>query len=495
MAGVLWYVISYLHRKKEKIFMLKFYLLTILLIAPMSDIHASGLDLQTYIGQVMSSNNAFRGYREESSGAEGRQREKDVLLSPVFFASAVSQWDGKLPMLPLYTYDRLDSQSYAAGIMQQTKFGAQFKLSYQLDRTSFVHSSLAAMAQGAPLTFYDMRPVFEVSQPLWQNGFGRTVRYNIDLIDAGSKAEKYAADAHAKGLLIGAEQTYWKLVAVKEIVNIQKKALVQSQAIYDYVERRVKMNLGDKSDLLQAKAALESRKLELQMAENEEKTAIRAFNAMRNISSQDLGDDLALIPWEKFQDLVIPSSYKNRADVEAALAQSLASQANSKLAQEKDKPSFDIFGSVSLNGRDAYVGSAFSDSYKSARSTTMIGLKFTMPLNFSAVSEARLGALKQEQGDELIAKQKVFDQEQQWLDLQKTLLDAKEKLGLVKTIVETQRAKLENEKVRLKQGRTTTYQVLLFEQECLVSELNLTRAGTEILMLLAQLKLYNGEAI
>jgi outer membrane protein TolC len=56
-----------------------------------------------------------------------------------------------------------------------------------------------------------------------------------------------------------------------------------------------------------------------------------------------------------------------------------------------------------------------------------------------------------------------------------------------------QRAKLENERVRLRQGRATTYQVLLFEQDYSQAQVSRVMTATELLSLKTQLKLYHGE--
>ncbi|HAN03948.1 MAG TPA: TolC family protein, partial [Elusimicrobia bacterium] len=58
------------------------------------------------------------------------------------------------------------------------------------------------------------------------------------------------------------------------------------------------------------------------------------------------------------------------------------------------------------------------------------------------------------------------------------------------TIEEAQRAKLEYEKQRLKEGRTTTYQVLTFEQDYTNAQYTRVSAAAQVLSTLANLKLY-----
>jgi len=56
--------------------------------------------------------------------------------------------------------------------------------------------------------------------------------------------------------------------------------------------------------------------------------------------------------------------------------------------------------------------------------------------------------------------------------LNESFSEAKVQLDLAQKLENIQRMKLDAERNRLHQGRTVTYQVLLFEQDYLVAELN-----------------------
>ena len=113
-----------------------------------------------------------------------------------------------------------------------------------------------------------------------------------------------------------------------------------------------------------------------------------------------------------------------------------------------------------------------------------------IPLNLSAASDAKAGALKAEKVAQLNYEYKQFVQDQDWTNLTQQLGEAKENLRLTTNIVNAQKAKLENERSRLRQGRTTTYQVLLFEQDFSQSEVSRVQAASAILGLQSQIKLY-----
>lgn len=53
--------------------------------------------------------------------------------------------------------------------------------------------------------------------------------------------------------------------------------------------------------------------------------------------------------------------------------------------------------------------------------------------------------------------------------------------------------KLKYERDRLKQGRTSTYQILLFEQDYINAKLMRVQNASELITLLSQISLYDGK--
>jgi hypothetical protein len=117
-------------------------------------------------------------------------------------------------------------------------------------------------------------------------------------------------------------------------------------------------------------------------------------------------------------------------------------------------------------------------------------LRLNIPLDFSASSNARAGARLSEtaQKDQLSYKQ--LTQEKDWNMMTQQLQDAKESLALANKLVSAQTAKLNREKSQLRQGRATTYQVLLFEQDQSQAEIIRTQIASQILALRSGLKAY-----
>ncbi|XGC80141.1 TolC family protein [Bdellovibrio bacteriovorus] len=449
---------------------------------------AKATTLQEYLEEVKKENIGYEANETQSEAAALKSREADLLFAPRFFANARIGHDGKEPFGSTFEYDRLNLQNYSLGISQDFNFGLQTKLSYALDRTEIEGATLPA---GVGNSFWTATPTLELSLPLWANGFGRTSRANQELSRQQNVAEKFAAEAQTKTLLVEAEAAYWKLVSSQQVVEVQTRAQTQAQNILDYVSRKARMNLGDNADVLQAKAMVEATTYQLQLAKNQEKAARRNFNTYIHKNAEEPVAKLEGFNFESLNNVTVPTQRPgNRSDVLAAEAQSKLAQASAKVVAERNKPNLDLYGSYAFNGRDEELNEAMKNAGQPEKDTAFVGVRLNIPLNFSATSATKAGTLKAEKAAQLTYEQKKFLQEQDWNNLVQQLSEAKENLKLATNIVNAQKAKLENERTRLKQGRTTTYQVLLFEQDFSQSEVNRVQAASLILGLNSQIKLY-----
>ena len=88
-------------------------------------------------------------------------------------------------------------------------------------------------------------------------------------------------------------------------------------------------------------------------------------------------------------------------------------------------------------------------------------------------------------------QRKVFDQDREYNDLLTQFEDAKVRLDLTEKIASTQRVKTNNERNRLNNGRTTTFQVLSFELDSAQADILKIQTETDLLNIYAQLKIFS----
>jgi outer membrane protein TolC len=451
---------------------------------------AETLTLKDYVGQVNKQNQAVQGSQLASEGAKDRADEADLLYTPQVFASFGALYDQKPVLQPNFQPSLTKATQFSFGVMKQWDFGLSAKV-YQ----SFTATSLSGPPPGfLPMPkFVDASPNLELSQSFWRNGFGAETRAQSELIEASLLASRYVESYKVKAQLAGAEGAYWRLALTRELLEIQKDSLARAVRLKEWASGRTKLDLADKADLLQADAAFRLRELELKGVQDELRVAARAFNLSRGVDSDEVKEALEPLDEEALKALDIPKRAALRDDVKAAQAAERIAAANAEAGKQKNSPTLDLTMNVSLNGRDPAFGSAFSEAYSTTHPYAAVGLKFAAPLDFGLVKRNRAGYEKERQGAELNYKRKVLEQESEWKELVDKLGERRGRLELARQIEAAQKTKVEYERDRLRRAKTTTYQVLLFEEDYANSRRMRLRIEGEILGIVAQMRTFGGE--
>ncbi len=448
----------------------------------------NALSIDQYITQIQGENGEYIAAKGRDEAYELLKKKAALVTAPTFFASAETGYNEQITALPFFRYNRIATQSYSAGISQNSAYGINSKFTYALNKVQY--NGLVTTNELAANN-YQTRPVIEVTIPLLQNRFGSTTRATRDATEQQNEVLKYNAQAAAVTTVIAAQQSYWNLVAARKIVDVQIVAEKQAQKILDYVTKREKMNLGETADVLQAKALVETKKLELRQAQNDLKIATRNFNRLRNINSEQIGEKLENIDFAKIKNTVLPKIKEaTRPDVKAAQASMKAAVANAKIDEENNKPSLNLYGAYAFKGVQAGATDAFNTSFNARGKEGLVGVKFSVPFYLGTIMDVQKGARMVASAARDEYRQKAFNEENDWENLLINLQFFQERTALAKEIEEAQKRKLENERSLLKRGRTSTYQVLLFEQEYCQAQVNLISSANNFLALMAQKKLY-----
>jgi outer membrane protein TolC len=452
--------------------------------------NADILSVEQFLSQVQKGNTGYEGAQTTGQAGLERSVEGTLLTTPHFFTNITLSGDSKLQETPFGNYDRAISDEYQIGLSDTTNFGLTARLYYDATYIDIQNIDYGSFAPPLYVSQWDGRPVLELTQDLWGNGFGRSTVAQKDFTEASALAEGFNSRYQSKVILANAELNYWQLSISRQLVAIQVEAEDRAQKIYDNSARRARMHLADEADELQALAALDTSKLQVQAARDNERISARAFNTSRNISSDAVPETLVQATHPVAETLAVPARAELRDDVKAARENARATTANAIVQSEKDLPTFQIFGNFAVNGRANDLGPTFTNSFESGRNTVSGGIRLSVPLSYSGVSDSRAGWAKEEAGADLTYQKGLFDQEQSWQDLNLRFAEAKRRLEMARVIESTQQKKLEYEKDRLKKGRTTTYQVLLFEQDYVLSEATRLQAEGDVFSVFTQMKLF-----
>ena len=450
---------------------------------------ATNLTLEIYLEQVKSGNKSAQAAASMSQAGDLKAAERSAILSPTLFGTWLQSRDLKPTSNPTMMGSATDVDSMSYGISQLTPFGMAAKLSLTTNHVVIEGAS----PQFLPLSdYYETRPQLEVTQSLWKNGFGRETRAQLDVVEGQALMGKHTENLKGKFLMAEAEVAYWRLALAREALAAQRESYQRAVKMRDWSAGRVKLSLADKADLLQSDAAVKGRELEMQVATDEEGAASRQFNSMRGNISDNVSENLARLTADAIEKMADPVRTEPREDVRVARQAETIAKAAATLAQEKYAPQIDLFATYAGNGRDAGAGNSGEDGLSFKHPTRQYGVKFNVPLGVPAVLDHRRGAAMEARASELVRERKEFDELREWDGLVDALGDARKRLDLGTNMEAIQKEKYDHEKGRQSKGRSTLFQVLMFEQDYAGAQLSRIRMKADYMRIIAQMKTFGG---
>jgi outer membrane protein TolC len=446
------------------------------------------LTLAEYLSEVEKQNQTIQSNKMILRATNERQNEGELILKPAIFAQTQASVDKKPVNNTAAQGDKTSYEYFALGLNQNFKTGTKASLGY-----TFTHTNISnASATFVPNPDYNDGSIkLELTQSLWKNLWGNETKSQSLIIDGQTKATQHIASYTIKNILANAETLYWSLSQTKKVVKVQEENLKRAQQLRAWNSRRSSTGLGDRADFLQADSNLKLKEYELESSLQTKNLLQRSFNSLRGIDSNEVNADLEPLESQKVIAMAVPLKEELRDDTKAALESQKIAIANAQLAIERNKPTFELFGSYALNGRDRQKAEAISESFKTNQSTSVIGFRLSTPLDIFSTNKNINSYQLEQQAAEINFKKKIFDQDKEWNDLVTKFNDQKIKLTLIDKIVEAQKTKTVNERNRLTNGRTTTFQVLNFETELATAEILKIQTETELANIYSQLKIYS----
>jgi hypothetical protein len=429
---------------------------------------AEPLPLDDYLRQVMQSHAGYLGDQANSAGKMEVSQEADLMFAPQLISHIEYDYQWRQALAPEIDGNHAVTKIVTLGVEKLMDFGFQAQLSLAAAQTILYGIDPALVPNNGQVL---IGPYFQFSQSLWQNGFGRMDRKKSEIVLAQDKADSLSNSYLSKVTLAEAESRYWKLATMRETVRVQQESEARTNDLRNFNADRVRRHLSDVSDLLTSDAALESKKLDLQSALDDERASSRAFNSARGLDSDVVEETLSLPDPDILEGLAIPRRADMRDDTLAAEQAEEAISGSSEIAAERLIPTLNIFGS-----------------------DTSVGINLAVPLDMGTTASVKQGYRKQMKAAELIYQRKFFDQENDWKDLNRKFGEAKERLKIAVRMQQAQQIKYEHERKRQRLGLTTAYQIFQYELDYLNSELARIQLQGLILGLSAQMKTFRGDS-
>lgn len=459
------------------------------------------LTLDDYLQEVRKANFGVRGATATIEAAELREGSSDLPFTPQFFTQITQQSDEK-PQASTLAGVKTEALALSFGVQKLWDFGLQSQISYQvadiaIDRNPLplppvapgVPNPLSALGDDA--AYKEAQTRIDLAQPLWKNWAGR----EYDLTREGSATrllqQKQGEAYKVRLFLAQAEATYWQLALAQEAVRMQQDTLQRFQKIRDWVASRVRLSLADRADLLQAEAGVKARSYELELARVDRTSKQRLLNSLRGVVGESFDRDLQELSPKLLQESGRDPGGVKRLDIEVAKQAEKLSAIELQQLRERFTPQLDLFGTVAFNSdQEDQYGKAAAGAFQSDKPTLIVGLKLSAPLDRALINRERQGLIKLSEASRIERENREFSAQQEWEELLRQLSDARQRLKLASELETAQRRKLEYEKERHERGRSTTYQILLFEQDFANAQLMTIKAKADILMIASRLKTF-----
>lgn len=448
-------------------------MILLLSIATLPALAEDTLTLDQFLTEVRQNNGAIIGAEKNRRAAELAISESELRFSPRFFTNLDTTRDRRPTIFPAFEGTGRNITRAQAGFEARHKFGLDQKIYTSYENLLILGANPDFITQP---NLYRNALVYEASLPLWSGAFGRSLRLQRDAEQLAQKSRAHSEKFQQRQLLLDAKLAYWQLKTARELSILQQSLASRATRFFSWTKARVAERLKDRADLEQARAAMDMRNYELEEAQNQVVLSENRLNEARQLpfgtAIGRLGEwpALALTPGEL---QVAPDSV--REDIAALQKQLESLKAQAELGHEATKPSLDIFGNVLLQGQDQNLQPALASSATTNYPTFYAGVKLSVPLDRVTVSEAAEAAEARRVAAEEMLRRRQYEAGRERENVLLRLAQIQKQFALAGTLVESQQRKLSEEAKRVRIGRSSTFQVLIFEQEALEAEKLLLR--------------------
>ncbi|HVM32271.1 MAG TPA: TolC family protein [bacterium] len=462
-----------------------FFALAFLSLAPA--VKAQSLSLSDYLNQVKIQGSDYQSRAAAVTAYEKQTHEQDLIYSPLLTASYNHLDDTEQLANPL-TQPHTLADTAGVSITALLPFGPKLTVGYVMQNTNYTLNPLFASASALfPNPYYQVAPVVSLSVPLFKDFGGAQTQAGVKKVQYEFQSLVNNAVYLREEELYDAKVAYWNLALARQALAIRQDTLDRTQKIWDWTKKRVARNLADPPDALQAEASVRLAALDLDMAQQQERSARLAFNRYRGAQADAVPEQL-----EDLQGSLdglkqeLPADSPERLDLKQAEANVSQQKAAYDEAHQNVYPDITATASWRGNGFDPTFGGANSTAFSTSYPTYNLGAQFNLPLDVFTAAQVADGFEKNYESAQMALKDKQLQVAQDWKDLMDKLSDVNQRLDMTAQIESIQKNKADQEKQRLEFGRTTEFQLLSFENDYNAARLNHLSVIAEKLSLLAK---------
>lgn len=450
-----------------------------------------GLSLEQFLSEVQGRNKLFQMNQNSREAAQSKKVAGDISLVPVLSLSGSYLTDKKQPNF--MGSPESSSTRYTLGFAKKFSSGTQVKLTG--DVAEYVNKDIANPALSSTYGQYAAGSLgLALSQSLWKDAFGHGTRLRQQREEETALLEMTAVDLQERQLLADAESTFWDYIYLQEERQIREASLQRAKRIENWVARRFRDGIGDRADLMNAKALVASRQMQLLMTQDEYLAVQKKIYDWLEISSSEAP---LVLTAELDQKRPLRSFVKGEGSVVRLDSYLNALEAKVKslgALEAEDSLRSDLVLAASYN-TNAYenqgkIPDATSHLTETKTPTAVVSLTWTYLLDTEVKKAALNQSRKEAMAARLKGERKRLESDSAWSEIQRRYDELGKKIEAAKQIAEFQMERTKAEQDKLSKGRSITSQVITSEQDAAEAALNLSKLKVEQRKLEAQGRMF-----
>lgn len=316
-----------------------------------------------------------------------------------------------------------------------------------------------------------------LTQSLWKDFFGRSTRLRREREEYERRQQLAEALREQSEMLVDFETLYWDWALALHSYDLQQKNVRRSREILRWVQDRFNRSAAESTDLLQARALLTQRELQvatLQFSLTQTGTRIERYvpNRQWQPDPKDLSvprdPDHLVVAWKPEQ-----LGEVSQLQYLEVLNEAGAETERAKEVRETIRPELDLELVYGKNAIDADTNSAVRESYERDHEYSSIGVVFRTGLDLG--NERRKVDSARSSRDSAIQRRDALQAQNRvaWTQLKKEIEELRSRVQVAQNFVDLQMKKANAERERYRKGRSTAFQAITFEQDAAEAEITL----------------------
>ncbi len=433
------------------------------------------LTVNQFLNLAVQQTEDFQSLEKSLKSLEYEIEARDLQLGTQLQLSAVDIHDRKDSFTNYFNRDAA-SRNYGVNLTKSFSTGTSLSLGADYE---------IAKLDGSGNKLYRADWDLSLTQDLWKNSFGRSVRLRRKSDQMELFSRKIDLLVQKQELINKLEDLYWDYSLFQKELVLKQENLKRGEQILSWTNMRLKLSAARDTDLLQVQALLSSRKLELA---DIERLAASNKNQMDqfvpSLSSQNWSPQFNELEQNRdvknlvygdhqFENPVLLSSLSARFKARKIEVQSEATQDNLN-------PVLQLQLAHSQNGIRPDSNEAIDRFRDNKTDANQVGLIFSMNLDQNLKGKSRDAAQLAAEAANLQAQRLERSSRLSWIDLKAQIDYLKNSLQLSQDLYQFQKKNITSQRRYFQQGRNTIFEFINFEIVAADAELRYFRTLNQL---------------